>query len=431
MISVKRFIYLSLINSVLVSSVSSCSNDTEHVGPSSKEETLRFSPAIEQIRSARALVTNAACLQENCTPKGTAPDAKDDVSERVGIWADTHSKIGNSHTEIFKDVMLAYYEKEGGRPGAQWNYIGEDIYWPHDANMICRAYYPAKFLHQEGMVEESSNATSFRLSYSTVSCQEDVLLGYNYVDCDTKKSLIDGADVSNNVPLQMKHGMAALQFKFINKNNDNTDYLVSCWLESEGAKDKTFRYATVGVMSYGLQMPETGMSGKDKIMWSKAYYPAPGEKCHYWKAASGSELPYNSTQWCTAYTSKQSAAGELFTHNEGWLLVVPQAIPHNLYLCFTTTYTSEDNVMRVRIPIDRGGSTMPDPNNPTQNMEYDNPYFDKTKPENETNPRRIKKQYWRDNHKYIYNVTISPSNVTLEIKTSPWNVIDSNTSIDF
>ena len=61
----------------------------------------------------------------------TAPDAKDDVSERVGIWADTHSKIGNSHTEIFKDVMLAYYEKEGGRPGAQWNYIGFIFSWSY------------------------------------------------------------------------------------------------------------------------------------------------------------------------------------------------------------------------------------------------------------------------------------------------------------
>ena len=411
----------------------SCSDDAAVViQPSGPAEVMQFSPHMAPVQSSRALVADAAHLQSNCTPNGTSPDAAGDTSERIGIWADTHSKVDGTHNEIFKDVTLAYYEKNGGRPGAQWNYIGDDIYWPHGATMICRAYYPAKQLYENGMVEESSNATSFRLTYSTVSCQQDVLLGYNEVDCDTKQSLIDGADVSKNIPLKLKHAMAALQFKFVNKNNGDTDKLVSCWLESESTKDYEFNYATVGLMSYGQPASGAGMYKENQIVWSKAYHPAPGEKCHYWKAAAGYELPYNATQSCTAYTSKQSEAGSLFTDNEGYLLVVPQAIPHHLYLCFTTTYTSEDNVMRVRIPVDRGGTTMPDPTDHSREMEYDNPYFDKSKPEDAVaNPKRIKKQFWSENHKYIYNITISESNVTLEIKTSEWNIIDSNTSIDF
>ena len=387
-------------------------NDNETDAPDNPSgDSNVISWNVEAINNSSRAFVNNNTLKTNCTPNGT-PDSPGDVSERVGIIGDLVYKHDNSNVEYFSDVRLGYYEKPNGRKGVHWNYAGADKFWVNGTYMPLRAFYPAKYLEQTQMLEQTSNAQSLRVNYSTMTDQIDMLLGYRNIDSDNY-------DRSKAIDITMRHAMAGLKFQFkLTENNlSSTNKLTACWLESDGETDDQTRFATVGLLVYGLpDMEKVVLS--DSIMWKKSYFPPQGYQFYKWENPAGTE--FTKTKAGIPYLG--GAAGNIYTDNEGFVLIIPQYIPKNLYLCFTTEEGGQNNVTRVPIPVDRGGSEVRDITSSITDPSQDGYYIMED---------GHRKQFYLPNFRYIYNILIDQSGVILTVDIAPWNNFDSNTSIDF
>lgn len=418
--------------------IASCSSETDDRGTYNSENVIRWGIVTED--DTRALISDDITLQGKCSIDG----------ERIGVWANLEYKDGTNaavpygDVEFFKDVMLAYYNKPEGRDGKHWNYPGEDKFWVSGTYMLCRAYYPANFLKgqnefNERLVELSSSASSFRIKYSTSVFQEDILVGYSRVDSDKKRYFdneqkkIISFDSQNGIPLKMQHALTALQFQFV-QDGGSENQLDKCWLESEGSDNIKTRFAVSANMMYGLKYEIPGdehskgrvLNFEDRIFWKKSYCPIPQEKIYYWVNIDGITIPYKnqlseSNPPATPYKNnykdykdtfnkeqKEYVTDNIYCNNDGFLLMIPQRIPENLYLCFTTKKGGPFDVIRIKIPEDKGGTEVES-------------LYDHTK----------KEMWWLPNYRYTYTITISNSNITIDVGSDKWNNIFSNSSVDF
>ncbi len=251
-------------------------------------------------------------LQESCTP-GLG-------DESIGIWADYQINVGDKvvkEENVFDGTQLIYQNKEDGNPYSYWNYAGKDLYWTLGAVYTFRAYYPQTAI--EDKVVSSSNATTFVVDYNTAQMQYDLLLAANVIDSRTWT-------LTQPVPLNFKHALSAL--KFIFKFEDyfqNSDELTSCWLENTEANE----FTNVGMLIYGG-------SELHKMDWIESYQPQSGFKMYYW-SHDGVEFKNDGTERVSAVAySQKGTAGDQYTNNHGWLLIIPQKSDGTVRLCFTT-----------------------------------------------------------------------------------------------
>ena len=106
-----------------------------------------------------------------------------------------------------------------------------------------------------------------------------------------------------------------------------------------------------------------------------------------------------------AYTGSGTIEGDLFTQNDGWVLVPPQKSSGTLSFCFTTR-NGEDAVYKVTIPkvterVDNGDGTY------TESMEY------------------------LPGKRYTYTIAITETKLELTISAADWNERESSFGIVF
>lgn len=323
-------------------------------------------------------------ITQACTPTADGGDG-----EAIGIWADySYSDADGVQTTVknlFEGTRLIYADKVNGNPYDDWNYADTDLYWFVGGKYKFRGYFPQKL---EDQVLTTSDATTFAMTYSTSDYQEDLLVAYNEV-VTTDPSV----DLSQPVTLNFKHALAAVRFR-VEASYDNTDYLTSCYLQNADTKD----FASIGILVYGTE------TVSDDFFWSMGYNPPATERIYYW-SNSGVEFSTD-TQTGTvtpalAYTQTGTTDGGLFTENDGWLLILPQASSGNLQFCFTTR-NAEEGIYRVNIP---------------KGTEYDD-------------SGAVISEEYQPGKRYTYTIRITEADVELTITAADWNMRDSSYDIE-
>lgn len=327
-------------------------------------------------------------LEQACAPTGNGGEG-----QAIGIWADytyTDSQ-GNEKTNrnIFAGTRLIYAEKANGNPWSDWNYEGNDLYWFKGGQYKFRAYYPEQIGDN---VISSATASTFVIEYPTHDMQEDLLLAYNYVNTTDPQ-----VDLNQPVALRFSHGLAAVRF-LVKATYSNTDYLTSCWLQNADSRD----FATSGILAYGSETDE------ESISWINGYNPPVTERIYYWKN-SGVEFSTDPTAGTSttamAYTRTGTSEGELFAQNNGWVLILPQQSSGNLQFCFTTQ-SGEEGVYRVSIP------------KVTERIKA-------------SDGSVVESTEYLPGKRYTYTISITETNLILDLTVADWNERESSHSIVF
>lgn len=381
----------------------SCSDDHRSETTAGRQ-AISFNVASVENSTTRSLIESGAkpesgtdhSLQTACTPT--------EGGRSIGVWAD-YSLPQTDGSElvfsnIFKNTSIAYQKRndDNGNPVNDWNYSGDPLFWQIGGIYKFRAFYPQEEMRE--YITTASSATSFQIDYSTYQLQEDLLVAYNRVNTATLDILHQPTggtfDLHTPVPLGFKHALAAIMFQFKYKENHaDNDVLTSCWLENTNAEESE-RFATTGVLVYGNSTTE------EAIDWQPTFWEPIGEKIYYWQPQSGKA--FTDKLSATAYTG-QATEGNLYTKNDGYLLVIPQEYKGGLRLCFTTEQGGS-TVFKVLLPeatgTDKDGNAVTTP-----------PY------------------YFAAGKRYIYTIALTKTNLDVSLSIADWNVRKTSDEIIF
>ena len=340
-----------------------CAQETEYLFP----EPLPASkyPISWNVQSlqTRALVDNSL-LKESCREKA------DGTNESIGIWGQyTSNQNGQNHTvQEFVATPLNYGVKESENNALDhWYYPGDLSYWQTPSVYDFRACYPQELMTT---LMTQMDATMFQGGpINTSTLQEDILVAA--IQIDTRR-----ANLSEAVPLNMKHIFAAIQFKvkavdgFVPATGEG---VTSCWLQNKTNAANLFTPSGYLVHS-GNASPD--------ITWHP--YESSAAPMYKWKHQGVSFDKEN-----TLYTPNGGLEGEIYTKNGGWLLVVPQTVKTGtLQFCYTLKNAGEQ-IFTVDIPA----------------ITYD------------------------EGKKYTYLLEIRGSEVTVSLTIAKWNHMESSYDI--
>ena len=337
--------------------IAGCARGTDEQFPE-PEPVSRFpiSWSIDQL-GTRALANNNL-LQDACTPLA------DGSNESIGVWGDyTVNSSGQDVTyREFIATPLTYI------PGTfnSWEYPGDVRYWESGATYDFRACYPQRLMTS---LMTQMDATMFQGALNTSTLQEDILVAATQVDTRT-------ANLSGPVRLNMQHIFAAVKFKVKAVDGFSPaagEGVASCWLQNTDNATNLFSPAGYLVHS-GNAQPD--------ITWHP--YESSAAPMYVWEH-QGVEFYYENT----LYMPNDGMKGDEYTHNDGWLLVVPQTVrERTLQFCYTLR-NSGSQVFKVNIPA-------------------------------------VTYEYGKQ---YTYMLEISGSEVEVKLTIAPWNHLESSEDI--
>ena len=299
-----------------------CAQETEY--PFLEPLPASSYPISWNIKQTRALVDNSV-LKESCREKA------DGTNESIGVWGQyTMNQNGqNQIVQEFVATPLNYGVKEGENNALDhWYYPGDLRYWQTPAVYDFRACYPQELMTT---LMTQMDATIFQGGpINTSTLQEDILVAA--IQIDTRR-----ANLSEAVPLDMKHIFAAIQFKvkavdgFVPATGEG---VTSCWLQNK--TNATNLFSPSGYLVH------SGNASPD-ITWHP--YESSAAPMYKWKHQGVSFDNEN-----TLYTPNGGLEGEIYTKNGGWLLVVPQTVKTGtLQFCYTLQ-NAGTQVFSVNIP---------------------------------------------------------------------------------
>lgn len=276
------------------------------------------------LEASRALVNNDL-LQSSCTPNVNGD------YQSIGVWGSyTTSENGTANTySIFDATPLIYAQKgEHTNPYNDWNYPGEARFWMTQAQYNFRACYPQALMTS---LMTQIDATMLQGGpINTQDLQEDMLVAATHID-------IQDEVPSGPVVLNMKHIFAALRFKVKAAQGytpPSEEKITSCWLQNNGTSTELFSPSGYLVHS-GNENPE--------ITWYP--YESPSVPMYKWS--------HNGISIATEtllYGADGVTEGDVYTKNDGWILVVPQQVKQGtLQFCYTMN-SAGSHVFSVDIP---------------------------------------------------------------------------------
>jgi hypothetical protein len=176
-----------------------CAQDVDSPHPEQGPELMypiSWSTPMVQGINTRALVNNSL-LEESCTPSG---------GRSIGVWGQSVVTSGeqSSTYQDFVATPLTFAPKaEDSNPHNNWNYPGEAVFWRSNAIYDFRACYPQDVMTS---LMTQMDATVFQGGpINTSALQEDILVAATHINTRT-------ADLSKQVPLDLRHIFAALKF---------------------------------------------------------------------------------------------------------------------------------------------------------------------------------------------------------------------------
>ena len=394
----RTLLYIVLLSAALLSG---CGREDMPSAEISGQRIWWNVDSVEGLRATKSLINSYDALVDACKPEGDGGDGGS-----ISVWADY--TIENETTkDVFEGTSIIYQDKVGGNPHSSWNYKGNDIYWSLGGQYKFRAYYPTDADNKgandtDGIqLGDGCNATVFQMNYNTMMTQKDLLVAYNTIDTRSW-------NLSHPVPLNFRHALSALQFRFqlINTPGQeylDSDYLTSVWIENiVDESEKPF--TSIGGLVYGNE----GEGNEEKLGWTENKWRNPGDKLYEW--VNDGVLMENrqeggtvETTQAVAYTATGTTEGHMFTDNDGFLLVIPQRSEGNVKLFFTTSHGG-DTKYSITIPKITGT----DQNGPSETGEYFIPGY-----------------------RYIYTISITKTDIRLLLTIRPWNKLDSSYSYNF
>lgn len=394
----RTLLYIVLLSAALLSG---CGREDMPSAEISGQRIWWNVDSVEGLRATKSLINSYDALVDACKPEGDGGDGGS-----ISVWADY--TIENETTKnVFEGTSIIYQDKVGGNPHSSWNYKGNDIYWSLGGQYKFRAYYPTDADDNgandtDGIqLGDGCNATVFQMNYNTMMTQKDLLVAYNTIDTRSW-------NLSHPVPLNFRHALSALQFRFqlINTPGQeylDSDYLTSVWIENiVDESEKPF--TSIGGLVYGNE----GEGNEEKLGWTENKWRNPGDKLYEW--VNDGVLMENrqeggtvETTQAVAYTATGTTEGQMFTDNDGFLLVIPQRSEGNVKLFFTTSHGG-DTEYSITIPKITGT----DQNGPSETGEYFIPGY-----------------------RYIYTISITKTDIRLLLTIKPWNKLDSSYSYNF
>lgn len=394
----RTLLYIVLLSAALLSG---CGREDMPSAEISGQRIWWNVDSVEGLRATKSLINSYDALVDACKPEGDGGDGGS-----ISVWADY--TIENETTKnVFEGTSIIYQDKVGGNPHSSWNYKGNDIYWSLGGQYKFRAYYPTDADDNgandtDGIqLGDGCNATVFQMNYNTMMTQKDLLVAYNTIDTRSW-------NLSHPVPLNFRHALSALQFRFqlINTSGQeylDSDYLTSVWIENiVDESEKPF--TSIGGLVYGNE----GEGNEEKLGWTENKWRNPGDKLYEW--VNDGVLMENrqeggtvETTQAVAYTATGTTEGHMFTDNDGFLLVIPQRSEGNVKLFFTTSHGG-DTEYSITIPKITGT----DLNGPSETGEYFIPGY-----------------------RYIYTISITKTDIRLLLTIRPWNKLDSSYSYNF
>lgn len=394
----RTLLYIVLLSAALLSG---CDREDMPSAELSGQRIWWNVDSVEGLRATKSLINSYDALVDACKPEGDGGDGGS-----ISVWADY--TIENETTKnVFEGTSIIYQDKVGGNPHSSWNYKGNDIYWSLGGQYKFRAYYPTDADDNgandtDGIqLGDGCNATVFQMNYNTMMTQKDLLVAYNTIDTRIW-------NLSHPVPLNFRHALSALQFRFqlINTPGQeylDSDYLTSVWMENM-VDESEKPFTSIGGLVYGNE----GEGNEEKLGWTENKWRNPGDKLYEWvndgvlmeNRLEGNTV--NTTQ-AVAYTEAGTAKGQMFTDNDGFLLVIPQRSEGNVKLFFTTSHGG-DTKYSITIPKITGT----DLNGPSETGEYFIPGY-----------------------RYIYTISITKTDIRLLLTIKPWNKLDSSYSYNF
>ena len=331
--------------------------------PEPSKEPISWHVKSDTSMQSRVLVDDNV-LQTACTPNESWEN------ESIGVWGEYKvEENGGSSTHVeFDAIPLTFAPKEvDTNPYNDWNYPGEARYWVYKAVYDFRACYPQKLMTS---LMTQMDATMFQGGpINTSTLQEDILVAATQVDRGK-------ANLSGPVPLDMQHIFAAIKFKV--KAADgftpaSDEGVTSCWLQNKSDAKNLFSPSGYLVHSGNVE---------PVITWYP--YESSTAPMYSWEHRGVSFSQENEL-----YTSNSGLKGEEYTHNDGWILVVPQKVQEGtLQLCYKLK-NAGNQVFTANIPA----------------VEYEHG-----------------KKYT-----YVLGISGSETNITLTIKS--WNHLDSSYDI--
>ncbi len=362
-------------------------------------------------------------LEDACKPE--AEGGK--YGYAVGLFGDyTYTEGGKEVTvyDLFRGTRLVSSENKSGNPKWVWNYESATKYWHPGAKYIFRAYYPQRIYNY---TVSTSNATTLAIVYPTRKLQYDLLLGCTTVEEATAEQMGKAVDI------EMGHALAALRFEFRLGFADE-DWLTSVYLLNDEGRS----YFSQGTVAYG-DLPTAANPTDDeikearkKVKWLPDYNPPATEELYkwvpptkYWEGKdtpppTGAENPVymNSTlngnnvvygETASAYYGKPKTedaddapvVGEEYCRNSGWLLIIPQQSYGKLSVCFTTKKGGK-TVYKVALPA------------VTEKDKDGNPITE-----------------WKAGKRYTYTITLSRSDLGIDVEVKEWNRRNHSTEIVF
>lgn len=345
--------------------LASCAQDTEmfpEPAPACK------TPICWHIDQENGIYTRA--LADNELLQSSCAYSADGTNESIGIWGNYIMNLdGEEQTfQEFIATPLFFGSKETDTNiHNNWNYPGEARYWETPAVYDFRACYPQKLFTS---LMTQMDASMFQGGpINTMVLQEDMLVAATQIDTRI-------TNLAEPVPLNMQHIFAAVKFKVkaaYGFTPAADEAVTSCWMQNKG--NGTNNFSPSGYLVH---------SGSDKpeITWHP--YESSSAPMYRWEH-EGINFDIENT----LYIPNGGMAGEEYTHNDGWLLVVPQTVQEGtLNLCYTLK-NAGNQIFSVSIPP----------------ITYEH------------------------GKKYTYVLEIRGSEVNLKLTIKPWNYLESSYDI--
>lgn len=442
---------------------------------------------------SKSLVGSYDDLENACTPIedgglgrsiGFFAELEKDGNIEVDIFGTKETQL------IYKDKIGSpqtwNYTRRNGEE------VLDDLEWVDGATYHIRAYYPQS-LHN--LIEESTVARCFVMNYNTHKTQEDLLVAYNRVHTvdpiTGNPSICINKDISNNevvssiensgsdygysevfdlakpIPLFFQHSLAAIRvrFKFDYDFDDSDedaldvdDELLNCYFTNI---DNENGLHTTGALVYGNEETialdhNTLETNWKKLTWKSSQSSMAGVPYYRWGLSQedidtgiekGTKICRHSTyngggprnisdSMAVAYTKyptvdviqnevyigsssstdisapplKMSLKAEApyFNENDGWLLIIPQEAVSGLVFNFTTRRMG---TVSTQVPP----ITMTDINGKIANLAT----------------AATVQNYYLPGYRYTYTLTISETDIKMELGVVDWNEINASEDIIF
>ena len=330
---------------------------SENEVPLPEKKAISWQVESDTAIQSRVLVNNSV-LQAACTPLA------DGTNETIGVWGDYTTNSGGQNT-VFREFIatpLTYVPNSNN-----WKYSGELKYWTSFSVYDFRACYPQRLMTT---LMTQMDATMFQGGpINTSTLQEDILVAAKQVDTKTTNLLLP-------VRLNMQHVFAAIKFKV--KAVDgftpaNGEGVTSCWLQN--TSNVTNLFSPSGYLVHSG-------NADPKIEWLP--YESSEAPMYKWEH-DGVSFYYENT----LYTPNGGKTGEEYTHNDAWILIVPQTVQEGTLTFNYTLKKAGNQVFSVNIPA----------------ITYEH------------------------GKQYTYMLEIRGSAATIKLTIKPWNHLDSSYDI--